>query len=458
MARVSAPGRPAVRLAGQSLRSPAFAQWIGFTAAPLALLGLVWLMFGRTRRKEAEHFTRSVVTMRTEARSLEALLQVLSQRIHDSRTELTMIAQHLMQLGDEATGKLGGITREFDTSAERLRRHGEALDRAAESARNDIGVLLEDLPAPSRRRSRWPSSCVRSALNRRQDERARRTASRRWPSARREADRTISDATDRLAARLAEIDIAGTAAAAHVGDAETAFQGSLDLLLDRTSHSLDEIRSGIDAQAAAVAALVEPGLGGNRQGRRRSGGIARRQHRAGERRDRGTVEPRRRAGPRLAADDRRDRPRTRADRRALHRACGARRRTRQPFPCIAHPRPHRTRHARRRSGDAGQCDRLARRTHRNAASSINRLAGEIRDGVGTMLGEAQGGADRLAASAGAIRPEIDWIRDAAIEAERANFGDRRRRSPSSRTASPPCSRRSTTGSAPRRRRSPSSRR
>ena len=50
-------------------------------AGPLALLGLGWLIFGRTRRKEAEAFTRSVVTMRNEAKSLEALLGVLSQRI-----------------------------------------------------------------------------------------------------------------------------------------------------------------------------------------------------------------------------------------------------------------------------------------------------------------------------------------------------------------------------------------
>ena len=92
-------------LGGQPLSSPAFAQWVAVAAGPLALLGLVWLMFGRTRRKEAERFTRSVVAMRTEARSLEALLEVLSQRIHDSRSELTMISQHLMQLGDEATGQ-----------------------------------------------------------------------------------------------------------------------------------------------------------------------------------------------------------------------------------------------------------------------------------------------------------------------------------------------------------------
>src|SRR3954449_10380923 len=133
-------------LGGQPLSSPAFAQWVAIAAGPLALLGLAWLIFGRTRRKEAERFTRSVVAMRMETQSLEALLEVLSQRITDSRSELTMISQHLMQLGDDATGKLGGITREFDSSSEKLKRHGEALDRAAEAARNDIAVLLEDLP------------------------------------------------------------------------------------------------------------------------------------------------------------------------------------------------------------------------------------------------------------------------------------------------------------------------
>ncbi|MES2326465.1 MAG: hypothetical protein V4499_03930, partial [Pseudomonadota bacterium] len=80
-------------LAGQPLTSPLIAQWIAIAAGPLAIIGLAWLIFGRTRRKEAERFTRSVITMRSEARSLEALLEVLSQRIHDSRTELTMIAK-----------------------------------------------------------------------------------------------------------------------------------------------------------------------------------------------------------------------------------------------------------------------------------------------------------------------------------------------------------------------------
>jgi predicted nucleic acid-binding Zn-ribbon protein len=48
--------------------------------------------------------------------------------------------------------------------------------------------------------------------------------------------------------------------------------------------------------------------------------------------------------------------------------------------------------------------------------SIDRLTDEIRDSVGTAIGEAHGGADRLNAAAAALRPEIGWVRDAAVEA------------------------------------------
>src|SRR6476619_2147333 len=81
-------------LAGQPLSAPQVAQWLSIAAGPLALFGLAWLTFGRTRRKEAERFTRSVIAMRHEAQSLEALLEVLGQRLHDSRSDLTMISQH----------------------------------------------------------------------------------------------------------------------------------------------------------------------------------------------------------------------------------------------------------------------------------------------------------------------------------------------------------------------------
>jgi len=403
-------------LAGQSIGSPAFAQWIAVTAAPLALLALAWMMFGRTRRKEAERFTRSVVAMRSETQSLEALLEVLSQRISDSRTELTMISQHLMQLGDDATGKLGGITREFDTSSERLKRHGEALDRAAESARNDIAVLIEDLPraeqsamavAEQLRAVGGESALKASELGQQVTALSERT---------READHLMSEATDRLAARLAEIDTAGSAASSRVREAESAFSGSLDLLLDRASTSLDEIRSGIDAQAAAVAALVQQASAGlGKAGMQASESLAANIDRANMSIEglSNRVAEQDRASQRMIAEI--DRGLALIDERFAELAANGDSRANHFLEALTRARTELDTLAAQSGSQDSAIGSLAERTEA-LRESISRLAGEIRDGVGTMLGEAQGGADRLAASAGAIRPEMAWIRDAAAEA------------------------------------------
>ena len=92
-------------LADQPLSSPQIAQWVAILAGPLALMGLVWLMFGRTRRKEAEHFTRSVVAMRTEARALQDVLGALSRQINENHAALGVMAGDLMGLGDQAANR-----------------------------------------------------------------------------------------------------------------------------------------------------------------------------------------------------------------------------------------------------------------------------------------------------------------------------------------------------------------
>ena len=219
-------------------------------------------MFGRTRRKEAERFTRSVVAMRTEAHSLEALLEVLSQRINDSRSELVMISQHLMQLGDEATGKLGGITREFD----RQQRTAGAPRRSARPRRRSgphrhRRAARRSARAPRRRPARSPSRSAtlgsESAGEGRRIRPARRPTRASGP---RPPTSSSPTRPQRLAARLNEIESAGTAAVARSARPRRASPGVLDALLDRTSASLGEIRSAIDAQAAAVSALVAAGF------------------------------------------------------------------------------------------------------------------------------------------------------------------------------------------------------
>ena len=403
-------------LAGQPLSSPLLTQWVAVAAGPLALMGLVWLIFGRTRRKEAERFTRSVVVMRNEAQSLEALLEVLSQRIQDSRSELTMMSQHLMKLGDEATGKLGGITREFDSSTEKLRHHGEVLDRAAESARNDIAVLLDDLPK-AEETARAVAEQIRTvgtesiektdALGKQVDGLAERTQS---------AEQIVTEATNRLAARLAEIDSAGTNAAARVSEAETAYSGTLDTLLNRTSDTLEQVRSGIDVQAAAVAALVAQASAGiGRAGADAAEALAANLDHATGSLDGLTarVAEQDRASQQMIAEI--DRGLAMIDQRFTELAANGDERANRFLESLTRARTELD----TLSAQAGTQDdaigSLAERTT-TLRDSIERLANDIRENVGTAIGEAQSGADRLVEAAAAARPDIGWLRDATVEA------------------------------------------
>ena len=403
-------------LAGPPLSSPLVAQWVAIAAGPLALLGLAWLMFGRTRRKESERFTQSVITMRTEARSLEALLEVLSQRISDSKTELTTITQQLMHLGDEATGKLNGITREFDSSTERLARHGEVLDRAAESARNDIAVLLDDLPraeesaraVSERLRAVASESATRTAdFSERVNDIAARTS---------EADRIIGEATDRLATRLAEIDTAGAAAAEKVGQAEASFSGVLEALLDRTSVTLDGIRSGIDAQAAAVAALVEQSSAGiGTTGAEASEALALNVDHANSALATlsNSVAEQERASQRMIAEI--DRGLTMIDERFTELASRGDERAHHFLNSLTRARAELDMIGERTGSQDSAIGSLADRTAA-LRESMDRLADDVREQVGTALGEAQGRADRLVEATASVKPEIGWVRDAAVEA------------------------------------------
>ncbi|MEJ7776107.1 MAG: hypothetical protein WKF52_01710 [Sphingomicrobium sp.] len=403
-------------LAAEPMTSPQIAQWVAIAAGPLALLGLVWLMFGRTRRKEAERFTRSVVAMRSEARSLEAILGVLSERISDSRSELTSVAENLMRLGDDATARLGAVTGELGAGSDRMVQNANLFDRAAETARNDLAVILDDLP-----RAEQHARNIAEQLRASGAETAGRTAEFTAQVAAltertREADEIVAAAAQRLVGYLTHIESAGAAAAARVGEAEAGFSTAIDALLDRTALTLDEIRGGIDVQASAVTALVEQA----------SAGIGR----AG-------VEASQALGTNVSAanvaleslstrvaDQERSSHRIVAE---VDRALGE---LEQRFTALAEigdDRAARFSQALARSRadmDAladvtgGQDQAILVLAERTEAlrSGIETLSANVRDELGTAIGAAVGQADRLAQSTDTLRPEIEWLRDAASEA------------------------------------------
>ena len=241
---------------------PAVAQWLAIAAGPLALLGLAWLVFGRTRRREAEAFTRSVALMQQESRSLEGLLAVLRRRIDDNHLALRAMADQLMTLGDEATARLGSATSEFGETARKLAVYGDTFDQAAQSARIDLGVLLDDLPR-AEATARSMAEQLRAAGGSAIDQAARFEAQvASLTGAASEADRAASEAAARLAQRLADLEGQSRSVSERLADTTALAGESIDQLMQRTGEALDSTRSGIDAQAQAVIALVDQARGG----------------------------------------------------------------------------------------------------------------------------------------------------------------------------------------------------
>ena len=410
-------------LAGIPLGSPAFAQWVAIAAGPLALLGLVWLMFGRTRRKEAEKFTRSVIAMRTEARALEDVLAALSRQIDHNHAALGQVAGNLMGLGDETVTRLASVTADLGRSSSELAAHGAAFDRAADQARRDLGVMIGDLPraeeqalrmAETLRLASDESIARASAFQQAIESLNARTA---------EADGTIDAAATRLVQHLTQVESAGAAAALRVQEAGDVTGAGVDAILVRAADALAEIRSGIDAQSESVSALLEQartGLG--RSGIEASLALSQRLEGAGASLDALTarIAEQERASQRLVADldnglialdERFATLAEHGDERAA-RLSGHVGRLRADLESL--------------DGDTGAQDQaLLALSDRTAAlrDGVTALSLAVARELGGAFGEAEAGATRLLATTDQARPSIDWMKDAAQEtAERLIAG------------------------------------
>jgi hypothetical protein len=403
-------------LAGQPLSSPEIAQWVAVAAGPLALLGLVWIMFGRTRRREAEKFTRSVIAMRTEARSLEALLGVLSQRIFDSQQSLTATADRLMSLGDETTGKFDGVSREFDASSDRLTRNAQLLDRAAEHARADLGIILDDLP-----RAEALITALRGELQGIGSESQTRATELSESVARiaertRETDETVAEAAHRLVAHLTQIESAGAAAAARVSEAEGSFSTALDALLDRTVQTLDEVRGGVHAQSAAISALVEQAAAGiGKAGIDSAAVLGSHVASANQSLDGLSVRvaEQERSTQRMIAEI--DRGLALIDGRFAELAANGDERANHFLASLSRARAELDQLGRDADTRDHGLEALAQRTS-TLREGLERLRHEISQNVAGAISEAEEGANRLLESTAAAQPQVSAMRDAAIEA------------------------------------------
>jgi len=403
-------------LADQPLSSPAIAQWVAILTGPLALMGLVWLMFGRTRRKEAEKFTRSVIAMRKEARSLQDILGALSQQIAENHRTLGVMAGDLMGLGDQAASRLGAITADLNAGSKTLAEHGVALDRAAEAARTDIGVLLTDLPQAeesTRRMAETLRQAGRSAIEQASGFESQVSS---LSTQAQQAESIVREASERLLTSLASIETAGAAATQRVSEARTETTSTVDALLSRSAEALTEIRTGIDAQAAAISALVAQSQASiGRAGMDASELLGERLTHAGSALDGLTarIAEQERASQRLVADL--DSGLAALDERFLDLARSGDERANHVQTALGRLRTELEALSLATANQDQGLDGLAERSQR-LREGLDQLGQVLAGEMTTTLGEAEAGAARMLASAEAARPHVEQMRNASNEA------------------------------------------
>ncbi len=226
-------------------------------SAPLILLGLLWLIFGRTPRREAQQFSRAVSGMNREAQALDMVLQIVTTRLDEHRLRVAEEATRLMGLGDEASDRLGRVTHYLARETAELDRKAQALESAAANARVDIGVLLSDLPRAEADAAAVAAAMRQAGLAAHEQAAALEAQLSALQARAREADEAAGGAAQRLNAQLARVETSAGTAADRLDAAAGHISSTVDEALERASVAIEETRSAVDAQNGAVLAMIE---------------------------------------------------------------------------------------------------------------------------------------------------------------------------------------------------------
>lgn len=233
------------------------AAWIGLGCGPLALLAVLYLLVLRTGRTEANAYARASSRLRADTETLAGTLALLTRRIEEARTALSGQASELQALGGDATSRIGEAASELSTQAASVERTVAALNSATAVARQDLNVLLAELPNAE--------GVARSLAERlRQggaeaDSRARALTELllALDIQAKAANESTGGAAARLSSQLDRIEASAAAADKRIEDAAGSMGRAIDAALGAAAESLEDARGVIANQSAALSAMVE---------------------------------------------------------------------------------------------------------------------------------------------------------------------------------------------------------
>jgi len=243
-----------------AIRAPAFSEitnFVGALSAPLALLGVLYIVLMRGSDREARRFTRTSSAIRNEIQWLEAVIETVATRLEENRAMLSEQSGTFMHIGEDAAARLKVVTEAMHGEVDALGRQAAALKIAAAAARADMTVLLADLPKAQLQTQRMTEDLKEAGLTAHGNAGALEAQLSSLATRGREADEIAGGAAQRLAAHLARMESTSETAGTRLEAAAGQMTEAVDAALNRAAEAVDEARKGMEAQGGAMLAMIE---------------------------------------------------------------------------------------------------------------------------------------------------------------------------------------------------------
>ncbi len=230
---------------------------IAVACSPLAVIGLIYTLATRNSRSISRRMTDASVLMRSEQGRLEAALAHVSSQLAREQGALSEANDRLMTLGEEAVHRMKVASVAMRDEVETLNRYGQSLKFSATSARADLAVLLADLPKAQLETRQMVSALQEAGITAHERAGALDAQLASLTQRGREADEIAGGAAQKLAAHLSRVESVSANAGQQLEDAAAKMTNAIDAALDRAATAGDTARQNMDAQGAAMVALVD---------------------------------------------------------------------------------------------------------------------------------------------------------------------------------------------------------
>jgi hypothetical protein len=230
---------------------------IAVASSPLAMIGLIYTLATRNGHSISRRMTDASVAMRGEQGRLEAMLAHVSGQLAREQGELAEANDKLMTLGEEAVHRMKVASVAMRDEVETLNRYGQSLKFSATSARADLAILLADLPKAQLETRHMVSALQEAGVTAHERAGALDAQLASLTARGREADEIAGGAAQKLAAHLSRVESVSANAGTRLEEAASKMTDAIDSALERAATAGDTARQNMDAQGAAMVALVD---------------------------------------------------------------------------------------------------------------------------------------------------------------------------------------------------------